>query len=272
MTGLSSPVVTLFQTLVEIVSSLRGPQGCPWDKEQTQTSLTQYAIEEAFELTEAIESRDQAAIREELGDFLFQVVLQAQVAQDEGHFDLAQVIATLNEKMIRRHPHVFGEVQVRDSQEVLRNWDQLKALEKKTGSASQSPLFSYPRNLPALQASAKIGRKTESWKFDWRSTADVLEKVREELEETAAEVSASPPDRDRLEHEIGDLLFSVAQLARHSGLDPEACLRRANRRFESRFRQVVDESGLDKEKFAALPDAEKEALWARAKSREKAVE
>jgi tetrapyrrole methylase family protein/MazG family protein len=278
MTGPSSDVLPLFQTLVEIVAQLRGPQGCPWDKEQTQASLTQYAIEEAYELAEAIETGRQSEVAEELGDFLFQVVLQAQVAQDEGHFNLSDVIRRLNEKMIRRHPHVFGEASFKNSEEVWKNWDKVKGQEK--AAEPSRGLFSYPRSLPALQAAAKIGRKTETWKFDWKRPEEVLEKVKEELAETEqalrdfrrdfpeGRMEPQAPGRDELEHEIGDLLFSTAQFARHVGLDPEACLRRANRRFEDRFQKVVTRAGLSKEDFAGLPDEKKEQLWREIKDHE----
>ncbi|MBX2993571.1 MAG: nucleoside triphosphate pyrophosphohydrolase [Bdellovibrionaceae bacterium] len=287
MTGPLPEVLPLFETLVEIVARLRGPDGCPWDKEQTQSSLTQYAIEEAHELAEAIESGRQQDVLEELGDFLFQVILQAQVAQDEGHFNLAQVVAQLNEKMIRRHPHVFSGMNLGSTEEVWKNWEKIKAGEKKTalepapGSSPGTPaIFNYPKNLPALLAAAKIGRKTENWKFDWDTPEQVLEKVEEELRETAEALAEfrqtfkerpvpETPGREHLEHEIGDLLFATSQLARHVGLDPEATLRTANRRFERRFQNVVARAGVSKEEFAALPNERKEALWQQVKKDEK---
>lgn len=286
-----------FQTLVDIVARLRGPNGCPWDKEQTQKSLTQYHIEEAFELVEAIESGNQHEIKEELGDFLFQVILQAQVAKDESHFDIADVLENLNEKMVRRHPHVFGDIKAENSEEVWKNWEKLKAAEKDK-AAKPKPVFSYPRSMPSLQASYKIGVKTEGYKFDWPSAKDVLEKVREEFSETeealdnfykkggisktvtqsidlasntsaGAELSA---ELKALEHEIGDLLFSASQLARHLHLEPEQCLREANRRFESRFNKVLELAGkkhgpafAQKESFSSLSQAEMEELWRQAK-------
>lgn len=287
MTGPLPEVLPLFETLVEIVARLRGPDGCPWDKEQTQSSLTQYAIEEAHELAEAIESGRQQDVLEELGDFLFQVILQAQVAQDEGHFNLAQVVAQLNEKMIRRHPHVFSGMNLGSTEEVWKNWEKIKAGEKKPalepapGSSPGTPaIFNYPKNLPALLAAAKIGRKTENWKFDWDTPEQVLEKVEEELRETAEALAEfrqtfkerpvpETPGREHLEHEIGDLLFATSQLARHVGLDPEATLRTANRRFERRFQNVVARAGVSKEEFAALPNERKEALWQQVKKDEK---
>ncbi len=286
-----------FQTLVEIVAKLRSPEGCPWDQEQTQRSLTQYALEEAFELCEAIESGQQHEIKEELGDFLFQVILQAQVAQDGGHFDLTSVIQQLNEKMIRRHPHVFGDVKAKNSEEVWKNWEKLKSAENASQPSRVKPVFSYPRALPSLQASYKIGVKTEGYKFDWPSADGVLDKVREELlevEEAFADFKAqggiSKPvtqslelapnsvqeslsqELEALQHEIGDLLFSTAQLARHLHLEPEQCLREANRRFEMRFNCVLKTAAetygsefSKKDHFATLTLEQKENLWQQAK-------
>ncbi len=254
------PILAEFKTLVEIVAQLRGPDGCPWDKEQTQRTLTQYAIEEAFELVEAIEKNDLNEVREELGDFLFQVILQSQVAQDEGHFSLLEVIKSLNEKMIRRHPHVFGEDNAKTTQEVWKNWDRLKAAEKK-----DKPVFSYPTQLPALQAAYKIGIKTKRLQFDWEQASEVMEKVHEEIQELQAEIEKQPSSKEALEHEIGDVLFSVAQLARHLGLEPEQCLRSANRRFEGRFNEVLRLSQKPLDQFTQMSSPEKEKLWQEAK-------
>lgn len=263
-TNETNSVLQEFQTLVEIVAKLRGPDGCPWDKEQTQKSLTQYAIEEAFELAEAIETQNPQEIKEELGDFLFQVVLQAQVAQDDGSFSLLEVIKTLNEKMIRRHPHVFGDSNAKTISEIWKNWDKVKAGE----TSKPKPVFSYPKNLPALQAAQKIGNKTERLKFDWQTAEEVFTKVEEEIGELRNEMATSQRSLEKLEHEIGDVLFSVAQLARHLKLEPEQCLRAANRRFESRFLEVLKLSGVSLEDFPSLPLERKDELWAKAKAKE----
>jgi tetrapyrrole methylase family protein/MazG family protein len=267
-------ILRQFQSLVEIVARLRGPDGCPWDKEQTQRTLTQYAIEEAYELADAIESGNQSDVREELGDFLFQVILQAQVAKDEGHFDLAQVIASLNEKMLRRHPHVFSDVAVQSISDVWKNWEKLKSQEK---AGRPSPIFSYPRNLPALQAAHKIGVKTERYAFDWEKPEEVFAKVQEEVQETQEalndwEKEPTETHHRHLEHEIGDALFALSQLARHVDLEPEQCLREANRRFEKRFTQVLARAGekygpqfREKEHFSSLTSEQKEELWQEAK-------
>jgi len=253
-----------FQTLVEVVAQLRGPNGCPWDKEQNQKSLTQYVLEEAFELAEAIESGNQKEICEELGDYLFQVILQAQVATDEKHFEISDVIKGITNKLIERHPHVFSDTKVKNSEDVWRNWHSMK---NKEAAKKQKPLFSYPRNLPALQAAHKIGRKTEGFRFDWKETQEVIEKVKEELQETIEAIENK--NKKEIEHEIGDLLFSIAQLARHEDLDPEAALREANRRFERRFTTVLSLSGKHQEEFAKLTPQEMNDLWIQAKKLER---
>lgn len=254
-----------FNRLLEVVAKLRGPNGCPWDKEQTQRSLVQYILEEAYELVEAIETGEQRDICEELGDFLFQVVLQAQVAQDENHFSIVEVMKFLSDKMIHRHPHVFGDLGPQNIEQVWQNWDQLKAKE----SAKTKPLFSYPRSMPALQAAHKIGVKSEGFKFDWENAAQVLEKVKEEMREVEQAFAAG--DARNLKEEIGDLLFVIAQLARHSGLEAEECLREGNRKFERRFVQTLEFSKLDKNGFRELTPAQKEKLWQLAKAAEKKV-
>lgn len=249
-----------FRTLVEIVAKLRSPQGCPWDREQTQKSLTRYAIEEAHELAEAIDQGDQQAIREELGDFLFQVILQAQVAKDEGNFTLLDVLLTLNEKMIRRHPHVFSGVAVKDAAEVTRNWEKIKQAER--GGVKKS---GDPEGLPALLKALKIGHRSEKWKFDWDTAEQVSAKVKEELGEVFEAIEDH--DSHAVEEELGDLFFAVSQWARHLKVDPETALRKANRKFEIRFENMISECGLTQEQFRELPLAKKEELWQATKKR-----
>ncbi len=251
-----------FSALVEIVEALRGPDGCPWDKEQTHTTLTQYAIEEAHELAEAIEMGEKSAIVEELGDLLLQVVLHAEIARQANSFTLADIIQTINQKMIRRHPHVFAKVEVADSQEVLRNWSKIKEQEKARDPRPETG-FSIPVNLPALQRSAKIGEKTHKFNFDWQQPQEVLKKVHEEL--TELEDAMQSQELAEIHAELGDLLFSVAQLARHLRLDGEQCLRDANRRFEQRFFTMLKIAGLSAEEFSGLAPSAKESLWAQAK-------
>lgn len=256
---------TSFQSLVEVVAALRGPEGCPWDKEQTHSSLTQYAIEETFELVEAVESADDLRIKDELGDVLFQVILNAQLAADRGAFTISDVIQNLNEKMVRRHPHVFSDTKLADSEAVIQNWEQIKRAEKaaEAKGAPHAHSLNVPSGLPALQRAYKIGKRTEKLQFDWDNAEQVWEKVEEEHQELREALDEK--SLEEVAHELGDVLFSVAQLARHVKLEPEQCLRQANLRFESRFakmRELMDADGKDLEK---LKLEEKEEYWQRAK-------
>lgn len=250
-----------FQTLVDIVSTLRGPNGCPWDKEQTHSSLTQYAIEETAELVEAIESKNDIHIKEELGDVLFQVVLHSQLAKEESRFEINSVIENLNEKLIRRHPHVFGSAKVDGVEEVLANWEAIKQNEK--GTAPTEFSLNVPVHLPALQRAHKIGKRTEKFKFDWQEPLQVVEKVKEELDEVVSAMNKN--NLKEIKEEIGDLLFSVAQLARHLDLEPEQCLREGNRKFERRFETMIKITKNEGRDFLSLSDQEKEELWSKAK-------
>lgn len=267
-----------FSALLMVVESLRGPDGCPWDKEQTHSTLTRYAIEEVFEFAEAIDSGKTLEIREELGDLLFQVVLHAEIARQEGAFNIHDVIGGLNEKMIRRHPHVFGDTRVSGPSEVLKNWAEIKAAEKAAKAVPSVPsAFNIPVNMPALLRSQKIGEKTAKLNFDWSDAAACWPKIREEIdeldeamsapdmEEAVATASAGGPTSN-IEAELGDVLFSLAQLARHLGLDAEQCLRKANSRFISRFDRMQERVHADAKKWESLPADEKERRWKQAKS------
>lgn len=257
-----------FDSLRQIVADLRGPDGCPWDKEQTHQSLTRYAIEETFELVETIDQSDYPKMKDELGDVLFQVFLHAQLASEEKKFDVMDVVENLGQKMVRRHPHVFADTKVADSGEVLKNWAEIKAQEN---GGKPKPLFDYPEKMPALLGAMKIGEKTNKIKFDWDHWQDVLAKVDEEVLEMKNELedaysSMRGADRQKaLEHEIGDVLFSVAQLARHCGIDAEQALRKTNARFIGRFekmQKIAQDSGLN---WDDISNEEKEKLWKRAK-------
>lgn len=266
------------EALRQVVAALLGPQGCPWDKEQTHQSLAPYALEEAFELVEAIESGSQKEMVEELGDYLLQVVLHSEIARLERRFSLEDVCEAINRKMIRRHPHVFSDQSAADSAEVLAKWAQLKESEREAKSrpqAQRQSMFSLPVNLPALQKAQKIGAKTADYCFDWGAPAEVMEKVEEELREFRTEWSAG--ELDRAGEELGDVLFSLVQLARHLGIEAENSLRAANRRFEGRFFTMLklaaeqgllpqsDSPGQLRSSFAALSPQQKQALWDQAK-------
>lgn len=251
-----------FSALIQVVEALRGPDGCPWDKEQTHQTLTRFAIEEAHELAEAIDEGQDKAIKEELGDVLLQVVLHSEIARQDGRFTIEDVIETLNEKMIRRHPHVFGDVEVSSSREVLDNWTAIKAKEKGQTSNQPAP-FAIPKDLPALIYSQKIGEKTRRARFDWSELTEVLVKVKEELAEF--EEAAQAGVFEQMEHELGDLLFTVAQLARFFKADAEQALRKTNRRFERRYMKMQELALAQSKVFSELDSAEKESLWQAAK-------
>lgn len=259
--------------LSDVVARLRGPDGCPWDKAQTPESLTRYILEEAFELVEAIDSGDPAKIKEELGDYLFQVVLQAQIASESGKFDLQEVISAVSAKMIRRHPHVFGGDKLSTADQVMKKWDEIKKAEKNSkdgGPANKiSDKIMDEFKMPALLASLKIGERSEKWKFDWDTRDQVYAKVEEEIAEIF-EVLDEGGDPARLEDEFGDFLFASAQWARHLKIDPEQALRRANLKFQKRFSTMIRTAGLSQSEFYALPLAEKERLWQEAKKKLKA--
>lgn len=255
-------------SLVEIVAQLRGPAGCPWDKEQTHESLTQYAIEETHELVEAIEIPaspfKDSKIKEELGDVLFQVILHSQLASERGAFTLEDVIASISEKLIRRHPHVFADTEVADSAEVIRNWEKIKKEEKeKAQDTNDSPYALNVPPLPALQRAYKIGKRTEKLQFDWEDTDGVMLKVEEELTELR-EALDSESDTE-IEHELGDVFFSLAQLGRHLKMEPEQVLRRANLRFEGRFNKMVELARSEGKDWGHLTLEEKESYWQKAK-------
>lgn len=275
-----------FQRLCEVIAQLRSPQGCPWDRVQTLRSIKPYTLEETYELLEAIDADDDAAICEELGDLLLQVVLDAQIAADEGRFDIIDVIEQITAKMIARHPHVFGTASAQSVDDVRTHWEAAKAGEKPRPSA----LDGIPLALPALARCARLSARAARAGYDWPDRAMLFDKLREELAELQAElypdgdvphvaagVDAPPvPDapiddparRDRIEEELGDMLFVVANIARRWGINPEEALRRSNAKFARRFRAI--EAGL-REQGRSLADAtlqEMEDIYQAAKQRE----
>jgi MazG family protein len=273
----------LFQESVAIMARLRAPGGCPWDREQTFDTIRKYTLEEAYEVFDAIERRDFPHLAEELGDLLLQVLFYAEMAANEGHFTIADVLDHLNRKLIRRHPHVFGEeasraagneAQVDPSVEgsaakVLRNWEEIKAAEagREAGPHVGSRLDSVQRAMPALAEAAKIGAKAAKSGFDWPHWRDLLPKLTEETAEleaeaAAAEKSTDPALKTAVEAELGDLLFTVVNLGRHLGVDAEMALRGCNLRFRQRFRQMESDS---EKPLEQLKPEELEALWVEAK-------
>jgi tetrapyrrole methylase family protein/MazG family protein/ATP diphosphatase len=259
--------------LIEIMAALRTPgSGCPWDLEQDFYSIAPYTLEEAYEVADAIERDDLADLKDELGDLLLQVVFHARMAQELSAFAFPDVVDAICDKLIRRHPHVFGDGQSLDADGVTAQWSEIKAREKaaKQGAQPESLLDGVPLALPALTRALKLQQKASKVGFDWDDAQQVLNKIREETEEVAAELAlpgaqASPA----LEEEIGDLLFVVANLARHAKVDPEQALRRANAKFERRFRHIeqrLAEAGRSPE--AASLD-EMESLWVEAKGAER---
>lgn len=252
---------TAFEAFQEVVAHLRSPEGCPWDREQDHQSLKPFLLEEAYELVEAIDREDVAAMREELGDLLLQVVLHAQIANEEGDFGMKEVLAGIHRKLVNRHPHVFGDVSVKDSSEVLRNWEKLKAKERqKNGAEEKGLLDGIPRALPALSQAQEIQRRAARVGFDWREVEGVLQKVEEELRELITAQSVEDQSG-----EFGDILFSLVNLARWLKIDAESALRQTNQRFRRRFAHIerrVKEQGRN---MNDLSLAELDALWEEAK-------
>jgi MazG family protein len=268
-----------FSEAVAIMARLRGPEGCPWDREQDFSSIRKYTLEEVYEVFDAIETENWDELRAELGDLLLQVLFYAQMAAEPGLFTIADVIETLNLKLIRRHPHVFGdeaaaaagnraegmETEGIDAGQVLRNWEEIKKHEcKQQGSEPQGLLDAVPRSFPALLEATKLGSKAAKVGFDWPEVQGLLEKVREETAEVEAEI-AGEIGSERIAEEIGDLLFTVANLARHLKVDPELTLRDANRKFRRRFARMEAASSVPLEQHS--PE-ELEELWAEAKRTE----
>jgi MazG family protein len=252
------------ERLTAIMAALRDPQrGCPWDREQDWTTIAPHTIEEAYELADAIERGDPLEVRDELGDVLFQVVFQSRIAEERGLFDFDAVVGAISDKLERRHPHVFGEATIASAAEQTVAWESHKAAERRAAGADTGILGGVALGLPALTRAAKLGRRAGGVGFDWTGASEVLRKVEEECRELREALAAD--DRAAVAEELGDLLFSVAQLARHAGTDPEGALRAASAKFERRFRQMeswLAEQGRSPRE--AGPD-ELEALWARAK-------
>jgi len=281
-----------FQRAVDIMYRLRAPGGCPWDREQTFDTIKQYTLEETYEVIEAIELRDWDELPSELGDLLLQVLFYAEMAKEEGRFSIDEVLDRLSDKLVRRHPHVFGEVQAENSAQVLRNWEAIKKQERVQKGESQEakPLLdSVSAAMPALLESLKLSNKAAHVGFDWPNIDGIFEKLQEEVGELKHEVakipgpgpqpigrgiagareSNIPPElQERLQDEVGDLLFVLVNLARYLNVDPESALRRTNRKFRARFRHVEDKL---REQGKRLEDSnidEMEEYWQSAKQSE----
>lgn len=262
--------------LVAIMARLRDPQGgCPWDVAQDFASIAPYTIEEAYEVADAIDRGDFAGLRDELGDLLLQVVFHARMAEEAGRFAFPEVVAAICDKMVRRHPHVFAGASVADAEAQTRAWEEHKRLEREAAGEDRSALAGIARGLPEWQRAIKLQKRAAGLGFDWPGPAAVIDKLHEEIEEVRAEfaaLAAAPDDaqaRDRLEDEIGDLLFVAANLARHGKVDTGSALRRANAKFERRFRRMEQMAAAEGVELAALALAEQDAYWNRAKAEER---
>jgi nucleoside triphosphate diphosphatase len=261
-----------FRELARIMARLRDPvSGCPWDLEQNFATIAPYTIEEAYEVADAIERADMGELRDELGDLLFQVMFHSRMAEEQGAFALADVVAAINDKMIRRHPHVFGdEGDGRSADEQTVAWEAVKAAErasKAKGDAAPSALDGVARALPALLRAEKLQKRAARTGFDWTETPPIFDKLEEEIAEVKEAIASG--DADAVEDEVGDLLFVVANLARRLSVDPEQALRKANAKFERRFRAMEQASKADAVEFASLTLGEQEAYWQQVKQTER---
>lgn len=261
------------RTLLAIMARLRDPAGgCPWDVQQTFATIAPYTIEEAYEVADAIDRGDLDDLKDELGDLLLQVVFHAQMASEQGAFAFADVVAAISGKMLRRHPHVFGDAQADDAGQVVANWEQIKQRERAdAGDTDGSALAGIAPGLPEWQRALKLQKRAARTGFDWPDVAPVLDKLREEVDEVQAEFdsAAHPGSHARLEDEIGDLLFVCANLARHARVDPGSALRRANLKFERRFRAMEALAAARGQAMSALDLQQQEALWQAVKQAEK---
>ncbi|NLB82763.1 MAG: nucleoside triphosphate pyrophosphohydrolase [Synergistaceae bacterium] len=255
-----------FGKLMDVMKRLRGPGGCPWDKEQTLSDLRTYIVEEAYELVEAISGGRADDIMEECGDVLLQVVFVAAVAEEEKLFSIQDVLAVLTEKLVRRHPHVFAEREAATSIEVLQNWEEIKVIEKAKKKKDISLLGGVPKGLPPLAKAGRIQSKAAHVGFDWKKgeLSPLYGKVEEELEEVRQ--AAKTGKSEEVEEEMGDLFFAAVNLARHLGVNPEAALARANEKFDKRFRRVEGYVAADERPWSTYSADELDGLWNRAKT------
>ncbi len=252
-----------FEDLVKIMEILRSPEGCPWDREQTHSSLLPYLIEETYEVVDAVERGSDEELKEELGDLLLQVVFHSQIAKEEGKFSIEDVVDSISRKLINRHPHVFGEREdIKTAQDVLNEWDKLK---EKEGKRRKSLLDGIPKSMPAFERAYKLQKRAEKVGFDWKNFKGIKEKLLEELEEIERELETG--DRKKLEEEVGDLLFMAVNLTRFLGFHPEKALRKANEKFERRFRFMEEKAKEEGRDISKMNLEELENLWQEAKEK-----
>jgi len=255
-----------FRRLIEIMATLRSPDGCPWDREQTIDTLKPFVLEETYEVLAAIDRHDHDALREELGDFLFEAVFLAQLESEAGHFTIADSIRAIADKLVRRHPHVFareaGESALESAGQVRAQWEEIKAQERGPATGTKTLLGGIPATLPALLRAYQIGLRAASVGFDWERAGDVVTKIQEEVDELRQVVGADATgDADRAEEEMGDLLFAIANLSRKLGIEPETALRKANDKFSARFEALERSVGESGKTMRTLPLEELERRW-----------
>jgi MazG family protein len=273
------PAGKLFEDLLALQARLRAPNGCPWDREQTHATLRTFLLEETHEVLDAMDSGYAKKFSSELGDLLLQIIFQALIASESNQFEIRDVIESIHTKMVRRHPHVFGTVKANTSAQVLKNWEQLKAEErrKENGEGKPAPkgesiLSSVPRSLPALMEAHQITRRAANIGFDWNKIDELLEKLTEETEEIREALkssAANPQSSEAVNEEIGDLLFTAANLARFAGLDPELTLKKANQKFTARFQWMEQEAKRRGAPLAETPREQMEDLWNQSKAQRK---
>jgi MazG family protein len=255
-----------FEDLVKLMTTLRGPDGCPWDRKQTLPDLKPYVIEEAYEVVDAIDRDDRAALLEEVGDLLLEAVFIAEITREEGTFDVYDSITAIHDKLVRRHPHVFADAKADDAEQVLVNWEKLKSDERK--AENKSVLSGVPRSIPALLKASRLTEKAARVGFDWRRTEDVFDKLDEEIAELREAVASG--EASKIEDEIGDLLFTIANIARKVSANPEEALQSTNRKFMRRFESMEKQVHERGQNLDQLELEEMDKLWDEAKAAERA--
>lgn len=248
-----------FARLVEILDILRSEKGCPWDREQDEKTIVNFFLEEVYEAVDALDSGDYPSLEEELGDVMMEIVFLARIAKEKGHFTMADILDGINRKMIRRHPHVFGEISRENASRVKEQWNEQKQMEKER----ESVLEGMTSSSPSLLASFMIGARVSSYGFDWSHSMDVLQKVKEEVAELEDAVKSL--DKDKITDEIGDILFSLANLSRHLDVNPELALRRSNQKFIQRFRYMENRVKREGKDLKTVPLEEMDRIWEEAK-------